>query len=112
MAHFSNAVARGDTMCCPRAQWKAFHVRIYSYHCLQVTKEEYNRVGSKALGEILALELQKSGKNPYVIPVGGSSSVGTWGYIECVHELLAQIGDEGFTDIVVVRIQHGSCRLP
>ncbi|CAD7700724.1 unnamed protein product [Ostreobium quekettii] len=67
----------------------------------QVTKAEYQRVGSEALVEQLAQQLKADGRNPYVIPVGGSNSLGTWGYLECVNELQAQVGGEGFTDIVV-----------
>lgn len=45
----------------------------------QVTKEEYGRYGSVALGERLAQQLRAEGHNPFVIPVGGSSSMGVWG---------------------------------
>lgn len=46
----------------------------------QVTKEEYARYGGPALGELLAEQLRRErGLNPYVIPVGGSSSMGVWG---------------------------------
>ncbi|GMH42497.1 hypothetical protein BSKO_10416 [Bryopsis sp. KO-2023] len=75
--------------------------RFIGAHIHQVTKEEYTRLGSEFLGEKLADELRADGKNPYVIPVGGSNSLGTWGYIACVDELKKQIGDQGFTDIFV-----------
>ena len=45
----------------------------------QVTKEEYGRFGGPALGERLAAQLRAQGLNPFVIPVGGSSSMGVWG---------------------------------
>lgn len=45
----------------------------------QVTKEEYGQYGGPALGEKLAAQLRDQGLNPYVIPVGGSSSTGVWG---------------------------------
>lgn len=47
----------------------------------QVTKEEYGRYGGPALGERLAAQLRQApwGLNPFVIPVGGSSSMGVWG---------------------------------
>lgn len=33
---------------------------------------------TQALGELLAKKLKAEGKSPYVIPVGGSNSLGTW----------------------------------
>ena len=66
----------------------------------QVTKEEYVRVGSVALGQQLLQQLQKQGLNPAVIPVGGSNSLGTWGYLDAAQELASQ--DAKFTDIVMV----------
>ena len=57
------------------------------------------RVGSVALGQQLLQQLQKQGLNPAVIPVGGSNSLGTWGYLEAAQELSQQ---PKFTDIVMV----------
>lgn len=45
---------------------------------VQITKEEYGEYGSEALGERLAEQLRAEGKNPYVVPVGGSSPLGGW----------------------------------
>jgi D-cysteine desulfhydrase len=44
--------------------------------CLQVTKEEYQKVGSLQLGRQLEAELRAQGRNPYVIAVGGSTPLG------------------------------------
>ena len=57
-------------------------------------------MGSVALGQQLLQQLQKQGLNPAVIPVGGSNSLGTWGYLEAAQELASQ--DAKFTDIVMV----------
>lgn len=79
------------TTCCSAPQWP------------QVTKEEYASAGSLELGQQLLQQLRAQGKNPYLIPVGGSNALGTWGYIEAVEEVLQQslaMGVE-FTDIVV-----------
>ena len=65
----------------------------------QVTKEEYTKVGSVALCEQLERQLREEGKRPYVIPVGGSNALGTWGYLNFVEELSRQGGE--FTDIVM-----------
>ena len=56
-----------------------------------VTKEEYARYGQTRLGEALVEELQRvHKKNPYLIVVGGSSMLGTYGYIGMVEELEEQ----------------------
>jgi D-cysteine desulfhydrase len=55
------------------------------------TPGEYGRIGSEALLSRLCTHLQQHhNKRPYVIPVGGSNGVGTWGYIEAVDELIQQ----------------------
>ncbi|GLI65555.1 hypothetical protein VaNZ11_009118 [Volvox africanus] len=81
-----------------------------------VTKEEYGTVGSGALLEQLRLELEAKGRKPYIIPVGGSNSLGCWGYIEAINEIIQQTayqqqpmkmtrgqgdGTGGITDIVM-----------
>ena len=43
---------------------------------MQVTKEEYQSVGSKALIQQLEKQLHGGGLNPYCIPVGGSTPLG------------------------------------
>jgi hypothetical protein len=53
------------------------------------------------------LAFQAQGRKPYPIPVGGSNSLGTWGYIEAVQEIASQlkaghVGDvDTFEDIVM-----------
>lgn len=42
----------------------------------------------------LAAELRAAGRRPYVIPVGGSNALGSWGYLEAVQELIAQLPPE------------------
>lgn len=69
----------------------------------QVSKEEYARVGSAVLCEQLQKQLEEAGRRPYVIPVGGSNAIGTWGYIAAVEEILSQAGKGAFSDIVMVR---------
>lgn len=81
--------------------------RMVGAHVSLVSKEEYVKLGSVALGELLAKKLKAEGKNPYVIPVGGSNSLGTWGYIEYIRELQTQLeggkvpGIQHFDDIVM-----------
>lgn len=55
-------------------------------------------------------QLQKLGKSPYVIPVGGSNAVGCLGYVACASEIAEQERALGksFTHIVVVSGSGGT----
>ncbi|KAL4364059.1 hypothetical protein GQ457_04G039290 [Hibiscus cannabinus] len=79
--------------------------RFVGAHIHLISKEEYGKIGSVALTNVLKEQLLKQGRRPYVIPVGGSNSLGTWGYIEAVKEIeeQLQIRSNGlkFDDIVV-----------
>ncbi|QCD85475.1 bifunctional D-cysteine desulfhydrase/1-aminocyclopropane-1-carboxylate deaminase, mitochondrial [Vigna unguiculata] len=70
-----------------------------------ISKEEYSKIGSVTLTNVLKEKLIKEGRRPYVIPVGGSNSLGTWGYIEAVREIEQQVqrgaDNTKFDDIVV-----------
>eukprot|EP00200_Dunaliella_tertiolecta_P017376 CAMPEP_0202408768 /NCGR_PEP_ID=MMETSP1128-20130828/15516_1 /ASSEMBLY_ACC=CAM_ASM_000463 /TAXON_ID=3047 /ORGANISM="Dunaliella tertiolecta, Strain CCMP1320" /LENGTH=347 /DNA_ID=CAMNT_0049013985 /DNA_START=377 /DNA_END=1417 /DNA_ORIENTATION=- len=67
-----------------------------------VTKEEYAREGSMRLGQAVVDQLRAQGKNPYLVPVGGSSALGTWGYLQASEELRHQIaGMGGISDVVM-----------
>lgn len=76
----------------------------------QVTKEEYASVGAAALGQALLQQLQQEGKQPYYIPVGGSSPLGCWGYLNFVAELQQQLQEMGqsFDIIAAVSSLAGS----
>ncbi|KAG5536004.1 hypothetical protein RHGRI_023706 [Rhododendron griersonianum] len=79
--------------------------RLVGAHIDLVSKEEYAKTGSLALTNLLKEKLISEGRKPYVIPVGGSNSLGTWGYIEAVKEIEQQLqtgnGKAEFDDIVV-----------
>ena len=45
----------------------------------------------------LTVELAARGRRPYLIPEGGSNALGAWGYVQCVAELRAQLGDRPVT---------------
>ncbi|GER38454.1 D-cysteine desulfhydrase [Striga asiatica] len=78
--------------------------RLVGAHIDLVSKEEYASVGSVALTNLLREKLLSEGRKPYVIPVGGSNSLGTWGYIEAIREIKDQIkkaNELAFDDIVV-----------
>jgi D-cysteine desulfhydrase len=77
---------------------------------------EYIRYGGDLaamdrLNEACASELRASGRNPYVVPVGGTTPVGTWGYLHAVEELREQldqgIGGAGDFDHIVVAAGSG-----
>ncbi|GMH14108.1 hypothetical protein Nepgr_015949 [Nepenthes gracilis] len=79
--------------------------RLVGAHVELVSKEEYAKTGSVALTNLLKEKLINQGRRPYIIPVGGSNSLGAWGYIEAIREIEQQLqtfaGGEGFDDIVV-----------
>lgn len=78
--------------------------RLIGANIYTVSKEDYVRLGSPRLGEILTQKVRGTeGNKPYFIPVGGSNGLGTWGYLECFEEMMQQApaGEMAFTDIVV-----------
>ncbi|KAG8651573.1 hypothetical protein MANES_06G000700v8 [Manihot esculenta] len=79
--------------------------RLIGAHVQLISKEEYAQIGSVTLTNILKEKLLKEGRKPYVIPVGGSNPIGTWGYIEATREIEQQVqastGRLKFDDIVV-----------
>lgn len=51
--------------------------------------------------EETAADLEREGKKPYVIPVGGSNCIGTLGYIGCAAELARDFADAGVSPSTV-----------
>lgn len=58
------------------------HLPAHPSQLAQVTKEEYVSVGSPGLLAQLEADLRDEGLKPFVIPVGGSNALGTWGYLQ------------------------------
>lgn len=52
--------------------------------------------------EQTCVELTRAGKKPFVIPVGGSTPVGSAGYVNAVAELCGQMFEQGFAADLVV----------
>ncbi|XP_010549032.1 PREDICTED: bifunctional D-cysteine desulfhydrase/1-aminocyclopropane-1-carboxylate deaminase, mitochondrial [Tarenaya hassleriana] len=79
--------------------------RLVGAHVNLISKEEYASIGSVALSDVLKERLENEGRKPYVIPVGGSNSLGTWGYIEAAREIEQQLQSRSdglkFDDIIV-----------
>ncbi|KAK7816261.1 bifunctional d-cysteine desulfhydrase/1-aminocyclopropane-1-carboxylate deaminase [Quercus suber] len=65
--------------------------RLVGAHVHLISKEEYAKLGSVTLTNLLKEKLLNEGRRPYVIPVGGSNSLGTWGYIEAIREIEQQL---------------------
>jgi L-cysteate sulfo-lyase len=55
--------------------------------------------------EKLAEKLRSSGKNPYIIPGGGSNPIGALGYIDCALEFLNQANSDG---LVIDHVVHAT----
>ena len=64
--------------------------RMVGAHVQTVTSSTYATVGSNNLVDQLHEQLKEQGRNPYPIPVGGSNTVGVFGYLDAINELLAQ----------------------
>lgn len=60
-----------------------------------VSVDQYRR--RDELFRDLSVELGQRGRRPYLIPEGGSNALGAWGYVQCVAELRAQLGDRPVT---------------
>ncbi len=71
--------------------------RLVGAEIVWITPEEY-----KSRGEIFEREaerLRKEGRNPFILPEGGSTALGAWGYIRAMEELAHDLALlEGGTD--------------
>ena len=54
-----------------------------------ITPDEYRR--RDAFFEREALRLKAAGRTPYIIPEGGSTALGAWGYAAAIEELVADL---------------------
>ncbi|XP_054815965.1 putative D-cysteine desulfhydrase 1, mitochondrial isoform X2 [Prosopis cineraria] len=77
-----------------------------------VSADEFLEFGKETLTNILKEKLIKEGRRPYIIPTGGTNSLGIWGYIEAIREIEQQIqsgpGNIKFGDIVVACSSGGT----
>ena len=64
--------------------------RLVDSHIYTVTPATYATIGSVSLTSQLKTQLEMEGKRPYVIPVGGSNPLGSFGYMEMINELNQQ----------------------
>jgi D-cysteine desulfhydrase len=85
--------------------------RLIGAHIDLISEEDYTEIGGEALADLLKKKLLEEGRKPYVIPAGGSNSLGTWGYIEAIREIEQQVqesADIKFDDIVVASGSGGT----
>ncbi len=64
--------------------------RLVDSHIHTVTPATYATIGSASLTSQLKTQLEMEGKKPYIIPVGGSNPLGSFGYMEMINELNQQ----------------------
>lgn len=69
----------------------------FLFNLLGVEKVNVVPGGSDMLNELnkLADEIRTEGRNPYVIPGGGSNAIGALGYVSCAQEILTQTFEMG-----------------
>jgi D-cysteine desulfhydrase len=72
-----------------RADGNLFLNKMYGADITYLDKAEFENVDEIMTGE--RNKLAKKGKRVYVIPAGGSSTLGIWGYISFMNELKKQI---------------------
>ena len=63
---------------------------------------------SGAMMPEVARELEKKGRKPYIIPLGGSNALGSLGYVSCVEELTRQAAEDGVSPEALY-VAAGSC---
>ena len=75
--------------------------RVYGANIREVAKGS----DMNAEMEALADELRSGGKNPYIIPGGGSNRIGALGYVDCALEFMSQCNRDG---IVIDHVVHAT----
>jgi D-cysteine desulfhydrase len=75
------------------AEGNLFFHKLFGAELFLITREEYAKKGQqKSLQEARERLINEHGAiNPYLIPVGGSTVHGIFGYIECIHEIELQL---------------------
>ena len=69
----------------------------YIFNLLGVEDVKVVEGGSDMMGELekLAEKLKSEGRNPYIVPGGGSNTLGSLGYVACAQEIIEQMFDTG-----------------
>jgi len=75
-----------------------FLFKMYGADVKYLTKKEYDKVNEIMQDERFALLKKK--KNAFVLPEGGSTTLGIWGYVDFINELKTQIDLRSIDSIV------------
>ncbi len=79
------------------ADGNLFLDKIFGAEITYLNKKEFERVNEIMFEE--RKKLLKKGRNAYVIPEGGSTTLGIWGYVDFIGELKSQIDLKGISGI-------------
>jgi D-cysteine desulfhydrase len=71
--------------------------RLAGSEIVWITPDEYRNRGECFQRE--ALRLKREGRHPYIIPEGGSTALGAWGYVQAIEELVADLNGLDHGDI-------------
>jgi len=80
--------------------------KMYGAEIKYLNKEQYDKVNEIMFDERLLLLKKK--KNAYVLPEGGSTTLGIWGYINFINELNKQINLKSIDSIVAASGSGGT----
>jgi D-cysteine desulfhydrase len=83
-----------------------FMNKMYGAEIKYLNKKNYDEVNKVMFDERFAL--QRKGKNAYVLPEGGSTTLGIWGYIDFINELKNQMDLRGIDSIVTASGSGGT----
>ena len=81
------------------ADGNLFLSKMYGADISYLNKRNYNNVNEIMFEE--KESLNRKGKNVYVIPEGGSTTLGIWGYISFINELKNQINPNNIKGIMI-----------
>lgn len=88
------------------ANGNLFLDKIYGADIVYLNKSDYDKVNDLMFYE--RQQLLKKGKNAYVLPEGGSTTLGIWGYINFIDELNDQINLKQIDSIVAASGSGGT----
>ena len=90
----------------PSADGNLFLDKIFGAEISFLTKKDFSRVNDIMFAE--RAKLIEKGKRVYVIPEGGSTTLGIWGYISFMYELKEQLDIKKLTGITVAAGSGGT----
>ncbi len=90
----------------PNADGNLFMDKFYGAEISFLNKKEFSKVNDIMFEE--RAKLLKQGKNVFVIPEGGSTTLGIWGYVSFINELKNQIDLKKIEGIVVAAGSGGT----